>query len=174
MVDWSSNGRRRSALVEFRAHRERSGTMVWSEMAGERPFEDERPDDGPPRGFKTPKDFLAARGSEGAEAMVIRIGLNDAQLVLVDGEGFWDRWVYHSVDEATEIATSLGIDVHEGEYPEKTRVRINGYRRPKKDFERGAYPEQGVVGPVKAYPENRPRELQDAYLKEKRSKKTSG
>lgn len=130
-------------------------------------------EDAPQRGYKQPKDFLEARGTDGAEAMVIRIGLNDAQLVLVDGQGFWDRWVYHSVDEATEIATGLGIDVHEGEYPEKTRVRINSYQRPRHDYEKGAYPEQGVVGPVNPYPENRPRELQDAHLKERDQEKTS-
>jgi hypothetical protein len=139
-------------------------------MTSEWPFEGSAPDDAPQRGYKHPKDFLAARGADGAEAIVIRIGLNDAQLVLVDGHGFWDRWVYHSVDEATKIAGGLGIDVHEGEYPEKTRVRINGYRRPKKDYEEGAYPEQGAVGPVMPYPENRPRELQDALLEERNQK----
>lgn len=142
-------------------------------MAREWPFEGAAPEDAPQRGYKQPKDFLEGRGSEGAEAIVIRIGLNDAQLVLVDGSGFWDRWVYHSVEEATEIANGLGIDVHEGEYPEKTRVRINGYQRPKKDYDQGAYPEQGSVGPVNPYPENRPRELQDAYLKERKAEESS-
>jgi hypothetical protein len=139
-------------------------------MAKEWPFEGSNADDAPQRGFKQPKDFLAARGKDGAEAIVVRIGLNDAQLVLVDGRGFWDRWVYHSVDEATKVANGLGVDVHEGEYPEKTRVRINGYQRPKEDFEKGAYPEQGSVGPVIPYPENRPRELQDALLRERDQK----
>jgi hypothetical protein len=134
-------------------------------MASEWPFEDESKG----RGFKLPQEFLESRGAEGAEAIVVRIGLHDAQLVLVDAQGFWDRWVYHSYDEATEVAKGLNIDVHEGEYPEKTRVRINGYQRPKKDFEQGAYPEQGSVGPVIPYPENRPRELQDLYLKERKA-----
>ena len=125
------------------------------------------PEEAPQRGYKEPKDFLDARGADGAEAIVVRIGLHDAQLVLVDGLGFWDRWVYHSVDEANDVANGLGIEVHENEYPEKTRVRINSYQRPRKDFERGAYPEQGSVGPVMPYPENRPRELQDAQLKER-------
>ena len=133
------------------------------------PFEGDL-EDAPQRGYKHPQNFLEARSKEGTEAIVIRIGLNDAQLVLVDGNGFWDRWVYHSVDEAKEIADGLGIDVHVGEYPEKTRVRINGYRRPPKDYERAAYPEQGAVGPVIPYPENRPRELQDAILKERDQK----
>jgi len=107
--------------------------------------------------FRTPEDLVAAR--EGCEAVVVRIGLHDAQLVIVDGDGAWDRWVYHSVEEATETAAALGVPVHEGEYPEELRVRMNAYQRPPKSFEDGAYPEQGGVGPVKPYPENRPRRL---------------
>jgi hypothetical protein len=138
-------------------------------MSTEWPFED----DAPQRGYRQPKDFLEARGRDGAEAIVIRIGLNDAQLVLIDDKGFWDRWVYHSFDEASEVAKGLDVQVHEGEYPEKTRVRVNSYRRPKKDFEDGAYPEQGSVGPVMPYPENRPRELQDRVLKERKKTEES-
>jgi hypothetical protein len=107
--------------------------------------------------FRTPNDFVAKR--DGCEAVVIRIGLHDAQLVVVDGDGAWDRWVYHSEAEATEVAEGLGVTVHVGEYPEALRVRINAYRRPTKSFEDGAYPEQGGVGPVNPYPENRPRRL---------------
>lgn len=106
--------------------------------------------------IRTPQDFASKRGND-SEAIVIRIGLNDAQLVLVDGRGRWERWVYHSVEEAQEVAESLGLTVHVGEYPEATRVRINSYQRPSQDFDRGAYPEQGQVGPVIPYPENRPR-----------------
>ena len=109
--------------------------------------------------FHRPEQFVARRGPA-TEAVVIRIGLHDAQLVLVDEDGWWQRWVYHSVDEAKEVAASLGIAaVHEGEYPEELRVRINAHQRPSKDFDRGAYPEQGSVGPVIPYPENRPRRL---------------
>lgn len=124
------------------------------------PFED-RPEGqaGSSRSFDRPEDFVARR--EGTEAIVVRIGLNDAQLVLVDGRGAWQRWVYPSFDEAREIAGTLGVEVHEGEYPEQTRVRMNAYQRSAEDFERGAYPEQGNVGPVIPYPENRPRSLSD-------------
>ena len=122
-------------------------------MARAWPFED-KPE--PTRRLKNPQDFLDAHG-EGTEAVVVRIGLNDAQVVLIDGQGAWDRWVYHSLDEAKEVAESLGIPVHVGEYPEATRVRMNSYRRPPADFDRAAYPEQGQVGPVISYPENRPR-----------------
>lgn len=107
--------------------------------------------------FRTPDDFVAKR--DGCEAVVIRIGLHDSQLVLVDGDGAWDRWVYHSEPEASEAAQALGIPVHVGGYPEELRVRINSYQRPSKSFEDGAYPEQGEVGPVIPYPENRPRRL---------------
>jgi hypothetical protein len=106
---------------------------------------------------RTPAHFVEQR--EGTEAVVIRIGLNDAQLVLVDGVGAWQRWVFHSVEEATEIAEGLGLTVHVGEYPEELRVKINSYRRPQADFDRHAYPEQGGVGPVMPYPENRPRRM---------------
>lgn len=125
-------------------------------MARAWPFED-KPE--PTRRLKNPQDFVRARGADGTEAVVIRIGLNDAQVVLIDGHGFWDRWVYHSMEEATEVAETLGVDVHVGEYPEKTRVRMNSYQRPAPDFDRAPYPEQGQVGPVISYPENRPRRL---------------
>ena len=104
---------------------------------------------------RTPQEFIAVH--DGVDAMVIRIGLNDAQLVLVDGSGAWDRWVFHSEDEAKEVADSLGVDVHVGEYPEAVRVRMNARRRPSEEFDKGAYPEQGRVGPAMPYPENRPR-----------------
>jgi hypothetical protein len=121
------------------------------------PFED-RPEGTPARRPNGPDAFVAAAG-EGTEAVVVRIGLHDAQLVLVDMNGAWDRWVYHSIDDAISAAESLGIPVHVGTYPEPLRVRMNAYRRPMGDFEKGAYPEQGRVGPVIPYPENRPRRV---------------
>lgn len=117
------------------------------------PFEDVP--EGGRRKARTPQDFIAGRS--GVDAMVIRIGLNDAQLVLVDPDGAWDRWVYHSEEAAKEIADSLGVEVHSGEYPEGVRVRMNARRRPAAEFDRAAYPEQGRVGPAISYPENRPR-----------------
>ena len=108
--------------------------------------------------FRQPRQFVEARG-EGTDAVVIRIGMNDAQLVLVDGNGRWQRWVYHSEEEARSVADELGLPVHVSEYPEEVRVRINRYQRPQDDYDRGAYPEQGAVGPVMPYPENRPRRL---------------
>jgi hypothetical protein len=104
-----------------------------------------------------PEEY-AAGNLDGMEAVVIRIGAGEAQLVLVDSEGRWERWVYGSVDACTAKAEELGIsEVHVGEYPEKTRVRMNAHQRSKETFAAGAYPEQGFVGPVNSYPENRPR-----------------
>jgi hypothetical protein len=116
--------------------------------------------------FRNPQDFVAARG-QGCEAVVVRIGLNDAQVVVVDEEGAWDRWIYRSVDEAKAAADELDIDVHMNEYPEELRVRMNAYRRPQESFQSGAYPEQGEVGPVIPYPENRPRRVEVAEARKK-------
>ena len=116
------------------------------------------------RKARRPDEFVAARSE--VQAVVVRIGLNDAQLVLVDGDGDWDRWVYHSVEEATAAASAVGLEPHVGEYPEDLRVKINARRRPAESFDRGAYPEQGHVGPVIPYPENRPRQVGEAAQKE--------
>ncbi|HEX2049505.1 MAG TPA: hypothetical protein VHJ34_02600 [Actinomycetota bacterium] len=122
------------------------------------PFEG-KPEAGLAQRYSSPADFVA-RGGEGTEAVVVRIGLNDAQLVLVAGDGRWERWVYHSVDDAEAVARDLGVPLHVGEYPEATRVRMNAYVRPAADFDVAAYPEQGDVGPVNPYPENRPRRIE--------------
>jgi hypothetical protein len=129
------------------------------------PFEDKSEAGGADERIDTPEEFVARR--KGTEAVVVRIGLNDAQLVLVDGEGRWQRWVYHSIEEAQQVAESLGVDVHVGEYPEATRVRMNAYRRPPEDFDRAPYPEQGRVGPVIPYPENRPRQTEAPRAEER-------
>lgn len=106
--------------------------------------------------MRSPEHFVARRGS-GVDAVVVRIGLNGAQLVLVDTEGRWDRWVYRSEDEARQIAERLGIRAHVGEYPDEVRVRMNAHRRPADDFDLQAYPEMGHIGPLTSYPENRRR-----------------
>lgn len=120
--------------------------------------------------IRSPEQFVTYK--EDTEAVVIRIGLHDAQLVLVAGSGEWQRWVYHSMEEATAVAEKLGVPVHVGEYPEEMRVRINAYQRGARDYDTAPYPEQGGVGPVMPYPENRPRRL-DA-LKKERSEPPSG
>lgn len=109
--------------------------------------------------IRTPEEFIAKLGIDGTEAIVVRIGLNDAQVVLVDGDGRWDRWVFHSMEEALEEANHLGVPVHENEYPEKTRVRMGKYQPGPEHYDSAAYPEQGQTGPIVSYPENRPRRL---------------
>jgi hypothetical protein len=112
-----------------------------------------------PRKIREPRDFVAASPSR-VDAVVMRIGLNDAQLLLVDSDGAWDRWVYHSIEEAAGAAQELGLTPRTGdEFPEDIRVRMNVHRRTKEEFDAGAYPEQGRVGPVIPYPENRPRRV---------------
>ena len=98
-----------------------------------------------------------ADGRQGLDAVAVRIGLNGAQLLLVDGSGEWERWVFPSVDAAVDAASALGIPVHTGGYPEDVRLRMNRHRRSPAGFGRAAYPEQGRVGPVIPYPESRPR-----------------
>jgi hypothetical protein len=110
----------------------------------------------PVREPRSPKEFVA-RESEEVEAVVSRTGLSGAQAVLVTQSGIWRRWVYPTMDEALGAAREAGCRVHEQEFPEALRVRINSYRRPAEDFRRAPYPEQGWVGPVRFYPENRPR-----------------
>lgn len=97
------------------------------------------------------------RGRRGLDAVAVRIGLNGAQLVLVDDTGEWERWIYSSMDEAASAARDLDIPVHTGGYPEEVRARMNRHRRQAPSFGRAAYPEQGRVGPIIPYPENRPR-----------------
>lgn len=110
---------------------------------------------------RSPQHFVGER-KEGIDAVIVRIGNHDAQLVLIDGDGAWQRWVYPSIDDARGVAEPLGVPVHVGEYPEAVRVRMNSRRRPREEFEAGAYPEQGAVGPVVPYRENRPRRIKGA------------
>jgi hypothetical protein len=109
--------------------------------------------------FRSPEDFVARRRAP-VQAVVVRIGLHDAQLVLVDADGLWERWVYPTEEEAVEAARDLGLPTHTGQYPEEVRAAMSAFVRSREDFGRGAYPEQGRVGPVNSYPENRPRPVE--------------
>ena len=109
----------------------------------------------PEEPFRDPADFAARRGP-GVEAVVVRIGLHDAQLLLVDRDGRWERWVYPSVERASAAARALGLPVHADVFPEELRARMTARPRPAAELARSAYPEQGRVGPVIPYPENRP------------------
>jgi hypothetical protein len=62
-----------------------------------------------------------------------------------------------SVEEAEDAARALGTSVHVGAFPGTVRARMSARQREADEFERGAYPEQGWVGAVRPYAENRPR-----------------
>jgi hypothetical protein len=121
------------------------------------PFQETAEGTGPTR----PPDvdgFVERNPADQTDAVVTRIGLSGFQLVLVAQDGSWDKWVYPTKQDAIEAAQAAGIgNVHKDSYPEEVRVRMNAYQRPRADFDSGAYQEQGRVGPVKPYPENRPR-----------------
>ena len=128
-------------------------------MARAWPFEEVTEATGPSRA-RDPSEFVVDHAPDSCDAVVIRIGSNGVQLVLVGEDGSWERWVYTDTKAAAAAARAVGIEtVHEGEFPEDLRVRMNAYRRPKSDLDHAAYQEQGRVGPVIPYPENRPREL---------------
>jgi hypothetical protein len=112
----------------------------------------------PEEPFRGPEDFVRRQGPN-VVAVVVRIGLRDAQLVLVDDAGRWERWVYESTTEASRAVRALALRVYEGDYPEEVRVLMNSHVRPAEDFGRAPYREQGRVGPVIPYPENRPRRI---------------
>ena len=48
------------------------------------------------------------------DAVVQRIGRDTWDLILIDGEGAWDRWVFESEDAASNAARRAGAEVHEG------------------------------------------------------------
>jgi hypothetical protein len=104
----------------------------------------------------SPAEFLVRHG-EATEAVIVRIGSSGAQMVLVAASGKWDRWVYASTEDARAAAEELGAKVHVGAFPEEVRSRMNLYRPSDAEFARAPYPEQGEVGGVSPYPENRPR-----------------
>ena len=83
----------------------------------------------PVREPRSPKEFVA-REAEEVEAVVMRTGSGGVQAVLVTHAGSWRRWVYPTMEEALEAAQEAGCRVHEQEFPEALRVRMNAYRRP--------------------------------------------
>lgn len=48
------------------------------------------------------------------EAVLQRCGLDTYDLVLVDVEGNWTRWVFPSEEEAAGVARDLGVPLHRG------------------------------------------------------------
>ena len=58
------------------------------------------------------------------EALLQRCGLDTYDLLLIDFEGNWTRWVFPSEGEAVEVADSLGVPLHRGWDDRMTR-RMN-------------------------------------------------
>jgi hypothetical protein len=58
------------------------------------------------------------------EALLQRCGLDTYDLLLIDFQGNWTRWVFPSEDEAVEVADSLGVPLHRGWNDRMTR-RMN-------------------------------------------------
>jgi hypothetical protein len=50
----------------------------------------------------------------GVDAVVQRIGLDTWDLILVDAQGAWDRWVFDAEADAHAAAAAAGVAVHEG------------------------------------------------------------
>jgi hypothetical protein len=61
---------------------------------------------------KDAQAFVAARRD--VEAVVQRIGAGTFDLILIDGEGSWDRWVLPSAEAAIAAAAALGVPAHDG------------------------------------------------------------
>jgi hypothetical protein len=56
--------------------------------------------------------FVKAHGT--VDAVVQRIGHGTWDLILVDADGAWDRWVFGSKEDAGGAAASAGATVHDG------------------------------------------------------------
>jgi len=58
------------------------------------------------------------------EAVLQRCGLDTFDLLLIDLEGNWTRWVFPSEDDAAAVAELLGVPLHRGWNDRMTR-RMN-------------------------------------------------
>ena len=76
---------------------------------------------------KIPDDVrkFAAEHSDGLEAVVQRIGLDTFDLLLIDGDGNWTRWVTTTKESAEAAAKELGAEVHDGWDADELAKRMN-------------------------------------------------
>ncbi len=76
---------------------------------------------------KIPDDVrrFASQHSDGLDAVVQRIGLDTFDLLLIDGQGNWTRWVTTSKDSAEAAAKELGATVHDGWDADELAKRMN-------------------------------------------------
>jgi hypothetical protein len=84
-------------------------------------------------------DFVTSR--EDVEASILRIGLNNTQVVLIAADGEWLRFVVKSPEAAASMCERLKIEAHDS-FPEHLRVKIGAYRRDPADWAKAPYPEQ--------------------------------
>ncbi len=59
------------------------------------------------------------------EAVAQRCGADTFDLVLVDLEGAWTRWVFPSQEAAEWVAGDLGVPLHHGWDDERLTLRMN-------------------------------------------------
>jgi hypothetical protein len=58
------------------------------------------------------------------EALLQRCGLDTYDLLLIDFQGNWTRWVFTSEEEAVAVADNLGVPLHRG-WDERMTRRMN-------------------------------------------------
>jgi hypothetical protein len=58
------------------------------------------------------------------EALLQRCGLDTYDLLLVDFQGNWTRWVFTSEEEAVAVVDNLGVPLHRG-WDERMTRRMN-------------------------------------------------
>jgi hypothetical protein len=74
---------------------------------------------------RTPSElrkFIVYRSD--VEALLQRCGLDTYDLLLIDVDGNWTRWVFSSEEEAVAVADNLGVPLHRGWDDRMTR-RMN-------------------------------------------------
>jgi hypothetical protein len=58
------------------------------------------------------------------EALLQRCGLDTYDLLLIDFQGNWTRWVFMSEEEAVAVVDNLGVPLHRG-WDERMTRRMN-------------------------------------------------
>lgn len=89
---------------------------------------------------QTPLDFV--RSHEDVEGVIMHVGLNNTQVVLVAADGEWLRFVVPTMEAGREFCARLRIPGHEGAYPDSLRQRMARYKRSPEDWAAAPYPER--------------------------------
>lgn len=88
----------------------------------------------------TPLDFVSSR--EDVEGVIMHVGLNNTQVVLVAADGEWLRFVVPSMEAAREFCERLRITGHENAYPDHLKQRMGKFKRTSEDWAAAPYPER--------------------------------